>query len=377
MVQLSALFNTLSKNIRSAPGKKSRVGVGREAAVHLAKEAKRHELVLTASGVAKARHQKNFAAAYSKQGKKGLNQDRFIVWQEFGCQEDMVFCGVFDGHGPWGHLVARSIRELMPSLLLCNWQEAVALNGHDPDYSLGLDRNKVQFDMWKQSYYKTCAAVDQELQRHPGIDSYYSGSTALALVRQGDLMIVANIGDSRAVLATTSDNRRLVATQLTVDHKPNLPHESKRIAQSRGRVYACPDEPGVHRVWMPNGQTVKGPGLAVSRAFGDYYIKEFGVISEPEITQRSITIRDQFAILATDGVWDVISNQEAVEIVGSTAERAESAKRLVEHAVCAWKQQGKSVVMDDISAVCLFFHHSTDSEAVDDVKVKPNKTIYV
>ncbi|KAL0388837.1 UNVERIFIED_CONTAM: hypothetical protein Sradi_2765500 [Sesamum radiatum] len=81
MVQLSALFNTFSKNITSGPGKKSRHGVGREAAIHLAKEAKRHELLLTASGVATARNQKNFAA-YSKQGKKGLNQDRFIVWQD-------------------------------------------------------------------------------------------------------------------------------------------------------------------------------------------------------------------------------------------------------------------------------------------------------
>lgn len=69
--------------------------------------------------------------------------------------------------------------------------------------------------------------------------------------------------------------------------------------QSRGRVLSCEDEPGVYRVWMP---TVEGPGLAISRAFGDYYIKDFGLISEPELTSRSITHRDQFAILATDGV---------------------------------------------------------------------------
>lgn len=138
--------------------------------------------------------------------------------------------------------------------------------------------------------------------------------------------------------------------------------ESKRIAQSRGRVYSCPDEVGVHRLWMPNGrQTVKGPGLAVSRAFGDYYIKDFGLISEPEITHTSISSRDQFAILATDGVWDVISNEEAVDIVGSVGQlqRAESAKRLVESAACAWKRKGRGAVMDDISAVCLFFHRST------------------
>lgn len=85
--------------------------------------------------------------------------------------------------------------------------------------------------------------------------------------------------------------------------------ERKRIEKSGGTIYSCPDEPGVHRVWLPNGQGVKGPGLAVSRAFGDYYIKDFGLISEPQITQRCISSMDQFAILATDGVCiDATSN---------------------------------------------------------------------
>lgn len=75
--------------------------------------------------------------------------------------------------------------------------------------------------------------------------------------------------------------------------------EAERITKSRGQVYCLQDEPGVYRVWMPNTKT---PGLAISRAFGDYCMKDFGVISVPEVTQRNITSRDQFAILATDGV---------------------------------------------------------------------------
>jgi hypothetical protein len=59
------------------------------------------------------------------------------------------------------------------------------------------------------------------------------------------------------------------------------------------------DEPGVYRVWMPNGKT---PGLAISRAFGDYCVKNFGLISVPDVTQRKLTNMDQFVILATDGV---------------------------------------------------------------------------
>lgn len=75
--------------------------------------------------------------------------------------------------------------------------------------------------------------------------------------------------------------------------------EAERIAQSKGLVYCLDDEPGVYRLWLPNA---KESGLAVSRAFGDYCMKDVGLISVPEVTQRHITSRDQFVILATDGV---------------------------------------------------------------------------
>lgn len=355
MVQLSSIFTGFTKSIAIRNGKKSKHDVGREAADALAKEAKKNEMMLTSSGCV-AGASENLAAAFSKAGKKGINQDRFIVWEDFGCQDDVIFCGVFDGHGPWGHLVAKRVRKLMPPALLHNWQKRVA-HTMDGDGTNGIDTSCFQFDIWKQSYFETCSIIDQELKQHA--DSFYSGTTALTLVRQGDLLVVANVGDSRAVLATADDDGRLVPVQLTVDLKPNLPRESERIMQSRGRVLSCEDEPGVYRVWMP---TVEGPGLAISRAFGDYYIKDFGLISEPELTSRNITHRDQFVILATDGVWDVMSNQEAVEIVSSTAEREEAAKRLVESAICAWKRKRRGVPMDDISAICLFFHNTPPSK---------------
>jgi serine/threonine protein phosphatase PrpC len=75
--------------------------------------------------------------------------------------------------------------------------------------------------------------------------------------------------------------------------------EAERIMESNGRVFCMEDEPGVYRVWMPNG---KSPGLAISRAFGDYCVKDFGLISVPDVTQRKLTTMDQFVILATDGV---------------------------------------------------------------------------
>ncbi|KAM3323998.1 putative protein phosphatase 2C 34 [Capsicum chacoense] len=357
MVQLSSIFTGFTKSLAIRNGKKSKHDVGREAADALAKEAKKSEMILTSPGCV-AGVSENLAAVFSKGGKKGTNQDRFIVWEDFGCQDDMIFCGVFDGHGPWGHLVAKRVRKLMPPALLINWQKWVAHTVDGTDGINGIDTScNIQCDIWKQSYFETCSIIDQELEQHA--DSFYSGTTALTLIRQGDLLVVANAGDSRAVLATTDDDGRLVPVQLTVDLKPNLPGESERIMQSKGRVLSCEDEPGVYRVWMP---TVEGPGLAISRAFGDYYIKDFGLISEPELTSRNITHRDQFAILATDGVWDVMSNEEAVEIVCSTAEREEAAKSLVESAICAWKRKRRGVPMDDISAICLFFHNIPPSK---------------
>ncbi|XP_031276001.1 probable protein phosphatase 2C 34 [Pistacia vera] len=334
---------------------------GRGAAEAMAKEAKKDDLILRSSGFVNVDGSNNFASVFSKRGQKGVNQDCAIVWEEFGCQEDMIFCGIFDGHGPWGHFVAKKVREAMPSSLLCNWQETVAEASVLPEINLDSDKKHHRFNIWKHSFVKTCAAVDQELEQHRKIDSFYSGTTALTIVRQGEFIIVANVGDSRAVLATTSDDGDLVPVQLTVDFKPNLPQEAERIVQCKGRVFCLEDEPGVHRVWFPNEES---PGLAMSRAFGDYCLKEYGLISVPEVTQRHITSKDQFVVLATDGVWDVISNQEAVQIVSSTPDRAKSAKRLVECAVHAWKRKRKCIAMDDISAICLFFHSSTQSQAV-------------
>lgn len=353
MGHLSSMFNGLARSLSIKKGKNSGDCGGREAAQAMAKDAKKNDLILCSSGTVNVDGSNNFASVFSKRGKKGVNQDCFIVWEEFGCQEDMMFCGVFDGHGPWGHFVAKRVRESMPSSLLCNWQEIVSQSSLNPDFDLESDKMLHRFDIWKNSYLKTCAAVDQELEHHRKIDSFYSGTTAVTIVRQGELIIVANVGDSRAVLATTSDDGSLVPVQLTMDFKPNLPQEAERIIQCKGRVFCLDDEPGVHRVWLPDEES---PGLAMSRAFGDYCVKDFGLTSMPEVTQRNITSRDQFVVLATDGVWDVISNQEAVEIVSSTPDRAESAKRLVECAVHAWKCKRRGIAMDDISAICLFFH---------------------
>ncbi|GAA0185568.1 protein phosphatase [Lithospermum erythrorhizon] len=361
MVQISTFFTGLARNLSIRSPRKSYLDAQSDDLDSITKEARNNGLVLTSPCIVDAKSSGSFTSIYSKRGQKGINQDCFVVWEEFGYQEDMIFCGIFDGHGPWGHLVSRKVRKLMPASLLKNWQNVLVQNSLDDEIDFGLEfkRNLLQLDVWKKCFLKTCLSIDEKLNQHPDIDSFYSGTTALSVIRQGDMMIVANVGDSRAVLATTSDEEGiLVPIQLTVDFKPNLPLECERIKQSGGRVLSSRDEQGLYRIWMPKGECFNGPGLAVSRAFGDHYIKDFGLISEPDVIQRRITNRDHFVILATDGVWDVISNQEAIDIVASTPERHDAAKRLVKCAACTWKHKRPGIARDDISAICLFFHET-------------------
>ncbi|KAL5814356.1 hypothetical protein ACOSQ3_025148 [Xanthoceras sorbifolium] len=122
------------------------------------------------------------------------------------------------------------------------------------------------------------------------------GSTAVVVMVGEEELVVANCGDSRAVLY-----RGGVALPLTRDHKPDRPDEKERVEAAGGRVID----------W--NGSRVLGV-LATSRSIGDQYLKPY-VISEPEVTARERTESDDFIIIATDGLWDVVSNEFACEVV--------------------------------------------------------------
>nr|XP_027087167.1 probable protein phosphatase 2C 33 [Coffea arabica]XP_027087168.1 probable protein phosphatase 2C 33 [Coffea arabica] len=320
------------------------------------------------------------ASLFTQQGKKGTNQDAMIVWENFGSRTDTVFCGVFDGHGPYGHMVAKRVRDCLPLKLSAHWEvniknddvlreisqnRTVSMNSEDTTYSsvsvdeearvsIGVEdaeKHPEVFQTLKESFMKAFKVMDRELKMHTNIDCFCSGTTAVTLVKQGDDLVIGNVGDSRAILATRDGNDSLIAVQLTVDLKPSLPAEAERIRKCRGRVFALQDEPDVARVWLPNNDS---PGLAMARAFGDFCLKDFGLISVPEISYRRLTEKDEFIVLATDGIWDVLSNKEVVDIVASSPARSSAARRLVESAVRAWRSKYPTSKVDDCAVVCLF-----------------------
>uniref|UniRef100_A0A7N0T628 PPM-type phosphatase domain-containing protein n=1 Tax=Kalanchoe fedtschenkoi TaxID=63787 RepID=A0A7N0T628_KALFE len=305
-----------------------------------------------------------FASMFTQKGMKGINQDAMTVWENFNGEKDVLFCGVFDGHGPSGHTVARHIRDTLPYRLSSAFRQSQLINGCNhsgpglssyntkESHEDTSNPNPVLLSTWASSFVESFKETDDELVSNPAIDSFCSGTTAVTVIKQEDHLIIANLGDSRAIMCTRGNRNELIPDQLTVDLKPSLPGECERITKCKGRVHASPDEPDVQRLWLPEHDDM---GLAMSRAFGDFCLKRCGLIAVPEVTCRKLTDRDEFVVLASDGVWDVLSNTEVIQIVASAAKRSMAAKLLVEKAVRAWRYRYPGSKTDDCTAICMFF----------------------
>ncbi|GAB2292007.1 hypothetical protein Dimus_026255 [Dionaea muscipula] len=180
-----------------------------------------------------------------------------------------------------------------------------------------------------RSISKAYERTDQEILSH-NPDLGRGGSTAVtAILIDGQKLYVANVGDSRAILS-----RHGQAEQMTTDHEPNT--ERGSIENRGGFVSNMPGD--VARV---DGQ------LAVSRAFGDKSLKSH-LRSDPDIKHADLDHDTDLLILASDGLWKVMSNQEAVDIARKIKDPLKAAKQLATEAL---NRESK----DDISCVIVRF----------------------
>ncbi|XP_020272982.1 probable protein phosphatase 2C 52 isoform X2 [Asparagus officinalis] len=157
------------------------------------------------------------------------------------------------------------------------------------------------------------------------------GSTASTAVLIGNHLYVANVGDSRAVMSKAGK-----AIPLSDDHKPNRSDERHRIELAGGVITWA----GTWRV---------GGVLAMSRAFGNRQLKRF-VVADPEIQEQDVDNDLEFLILASDGLWDVVPNEDAISIASMEEEAEAAALKLMETAF----SRGSA---DNITCIVVRFHH--------------------
>ncbi|WVZ69422.1 hypothetical protein U9M48_018210 [Paspalum notatum var. saurae] len=211
---------------------------------------------------------------------------------EDGGGGDLEFFAVYDGHG--GVLVADICKERIQAVLA---EELARLRlgqrGGGEDENEGA--------RWREAMEACFARVDGEVSvmqmemERRNKEEHKVGATAVVAVVSPRSIVVANCGDSRAVLC-----RGGVPVPLSDDHKPERPDETERVEAAGGYV--------IH--W--NGCRVWGL-LSTSRAIGDQYMKPF-ISAEPEVTVTARTDKDEFLILASDGLWDVVPNDVACRV---------------------------------------------------------------
>ncbi|EMS58499.1 putative protein phosphatase 2C 56 [Triticum urartu] len=252
----------------------------------------------------------NLSCGYSSfKGRRPTMEDRYDVkFAKIKGQTVSLF-GVFDGHA--GALAAEYLKEHLLDNLIEHPQFL-----RNPKLAL------------KTTFLKSDADFLESVTTPYRED----GSTALAAVLVGEQLYVANVGDSRAIALKGGK-----AIPLSDDHKPNLKDERTRIENAGGGV-------------SYDGFTWRVDGiLAMSRAFGNRGLKNY-VIAEPDIQETQVNSDLEYLVLATDGLWDVVQNEDVISLMRATDGPEAAAVKLTEMAHSRHSS-------DNITCIVVRFHH--------------------
>ena len=144
---------------------------------------------------------------------------------------------------------------------------------------------------------------------------------------------------------------------LSNDFKPTLPLEKQRIIENGGKVEQFIDNKGKaigpYRVWV---QDEMFPGLAMSRSIGDFIASSIGVIPNPEIIEYNLNKGSKYMIIASDGIWQYISNEKVMSIGNQFypgRDPIDLCNELVKEADSCWDNQG--IPTDDITLIVIYF----------------------
>lgn len=266
--------------------------------------------------------------------KKGLkpddpNQDDFIIVVD----EDSYLLGVFDGHGIYGHYVSDYVHLELPKLLF----------NHSDWLTNPLQAMKQSFVNCHQNLLKFCSS------RRSNFDCNMSGTTASVVYYKNNRLYISYTGDSKAILGRRTENG-YISVPLTIDHKPEIMAEKIRIESYGGEIRKLPGC-NPFRAYVKH----KGyPGISMSRAIGDVVAQSIGIICVPDISEVLLTEEDEFIVLCTDGVWEYVSEKEAVDVIAnSNQDPRDAATRLAAMAWTRWITNECEVV-DDITVIVAY-----------------------
>lgn len=288
-----------------------------------------------------------------------------------------AFFGVYDGHGPQGEACSQFVQKRLPDLV--NKHILKAQN----DYMV------LNIDQVQESLHRAHTQCNDELHSSQINDSY-SGTTSISLYIHDKCRItVSNVGDSRAVLGKCTAGSAAGASSLSLpsravplsnDQTPYRSDEAARCEKSGARILSFGQlDPSLHqddedsqvedppRVWSKKG---KYPGTAFTRSIGDAVAESLGVNAEPEMMTLKLSPKDQILIvLASDGVFDVMSNQEVINMCFQHRyDPMQACNAIIENSHKEWLENDdcvdeQSASYDDMTIICLFFNEHDEDES--------------
>ena len=280
-----------------------------------------------------------------------INQDAFRVCENINNIKNFNIYILCDGHGRDGHYVSKYITENIISMISSHSLKVFHKNVEEIYNALIKNNYQLIKDIFSQ--------IDICLSLQKDFDTEKSGCTCILILQIGSKIISANIGDSRAILVY-SNSQNLFKTKafpLSLDSKPDLPSELKRIINCGGEVHKNINKKGEYvgpmRVFA-RGKDF--PGLAMSRSFGDFQSKQYGVINEPTFVEYCLDENCRYIVICSDGVWDFIDNDNVVKI-GNRHYLNNNPEgfclEILEKASYWWQKE--DIVIDDITALIVFF----------------------
>ncbi|EEC48081.1 predicted protein, partial [Phaeodactylum tricornutum CCAP 1055/1] len=263
------------------------------------------------------------------------NQDEFSITTSFAGEHSGAMLGVYDGHGKHGHDCASFVKKKLPSIVGKYWPYLDAAE-------------------YKACCEKAFLECNDSLRNTDAVDAKMSGTTAITAHFHGKLMTICNVGDSRAVLVFP-ENGKLLAIPLSRDQTPYRKDERERVKKLGAAVLSIDQMEGVEEIHENWGDMVLGedvdihgdpprvwvegkdyPGTAFTRSLGDSLAEGIGVTAQPEMLTRELTMNDHILIIASDGIFEFIRNQHAIDLCASCRNPVEACERLVKAAYDQW-----------------------------------------
>eukprot|EP00434_Breviolum_minutum_P028973 symbB.v1.2.025631.t1/scaffold2500.1/size77671/7 len=265
--------------------------------------------------------------------RKGLkpdtpNQDTWFVLK----MDTFSLFGVLDGHGPNGHEISQFVKEHLPKLIV-----------QDPR-SKSPEVGACLVDAFKKMQRLVVAAENRK--RLPAKTSGTTATVAL-LDHERAKLTIAHVADSAAAVGSKQGGK-WIGKAVTRDHKPNMKGERERIEKTGAKVGFDGTN---HRVYAKDSRF---PGLNMSRCLGDTLgHSECGIICEPELARVDLDSNsEQILLICSDGVWEFMSAQEAIEIVSMRPyDMADQAVALLaKESWDRWIREEGAAIVDDITA---------------------------